>query len=161
MSPLPSWADWTRGPHRMSIQATSLLAGETSCNSASRLAAIAALAAAVQLADSSTPAEAKIRPSSLPRKPVKRQTIFPGASRQRAGNEKAESWDDSKGSTDLIAALISRNSLRIDGTYVRYCMTQIATLRVAKCAHEAQARVICKMRYLIFHSGSVLRSILC
>jgi hypothetical protein len=44
-SPLPSWADWTRRPHRMSVQATSFLAGEASGDSTWHLAAIAALAA--------------------------------------------------------------------------------------------------------------------
>ncbi len=80
----------------MSIQATSLLAGETSCNSASHLAAIAGTRrrrSAGGFEYASRGEDTALQPSE---EAVKRQTIFPGASRQRAGNEKAESWDDSK-----------------------------------------------------------------
>jgi len=95
-SPRPKWANWTRRLHRNVEANHILLAGETSRDNSSYSATIAPLLAAVQPVDSSPQPEAKTRPSSLPKKLVKKQTIFPGASRQRAGNEKAESWDESK-----------------------------------------------------------------
>jgi len=94
-SPRPKWANWTRRLHRNVEANHILLAGETSRDNSSYSATIAPLLAAVQPVDSSPQPEAKTPPSSLPKKPVKKQTIFPGASRQRAGIEKAESWDES------------------------------------------------------------------
>jgi hypothetical protein len=50
----------------------------------------------IQQTDSSLQPEPKASPSSLRKKPVRGHSIFPGTSRQGAGNEKVDSWDESQ-----------------------------------------------------------------
>src|SRR5208337_4015201 len=69
----------------MSKHITSLLAGETSCDNRSYSATPGRSSPQFNRQNSSPQPEAKTPPSSLLKQPVKRQTIFPGAPRQKAG----------------------------------------------------------------------------
>ena len=110
-SPRPKWANWTRRLHRNVEANHILLAGETSRDNTSHSAAISALSAAVQQADSSPRAEAKIPPSSLPKKPVKRQTILSEHRGKGLGMRWPNAETNRSGSTELIAVLISRDPI--------------------------------------------------
>jgi hypothetical protein len=40
--------------------------------------------------------QASKAPDQPPKKPVQKQSVFPGAARQKAGNEKPRDWDESE-----------------------------------------------------------------
>jgi hypothetical protein len=50
-----------------------------------------------------------------------------------------------RGSTELITALISRNSIRTDGTYALILHDPKLTLKVVKYAREVEVNVLDKM----------------
>ncbi len=74
---MASGGNWTRQLHRNVKANHILLADETSRDNTTQSAAIAAHPAASSIVGLESATRGEHPPSSLPKKPVKRQTIFP------------------------------------------------------------------------------------
>ncbi len=144
-SPRPKWANWTRLLHRNVEANHILLAGETA----------AIIHRIRRLSRHSSPqfsrwirVRNRRRRHQLPafrRSLSKSRLSFQEHRGKGLGLRRRKAGTNRRGSTELIAALISRHSIRTDGTYGSFCMTQIATLKVVKYAHEVQVNVLDKM----------------
>ena len=92
--PPPTWANGLANSIAISKPTAPLLSGETRRDHTPHSAIIAPLSAAVPEADSSPQPDAKTPLSSLPKQATESRRSL-GTSRQKAGNEKAEGWDES------------------------------------------------------------------
>jgi hypothetical protein len=61
-----------------------------------RTVSVSPRAVAVQQAAANAQQAARTDQDEPPKKPVKKQMVFPGSARQKAGNEKPRDWDESE-----------------------------------------------------------------
>ena len=122
-SPRPKWANWTRRLHRNVEANHILLAGETA----------AIIHRIRRLSRHSSPqfsrwirVRKRRRRHHLPafrRSLSKSRLSFQEHRSKGLGLRRPTAGTNRRGSTELIAALISRNPIRTDGTYGSFCMT--------------------------------------
>jgi len=116
----PTWANGLANSIAISKPTAPLLAGETRRDHTPHSATIAPLSAAVPEADSSPQPDAKTPLSSLPKQATEGRRSFQEHQGKGLGMRRPKAGTNRSGSTELMAALIARDSARTDGTYVLY-----------------------------------------
>jgi hypothetical protein len=118
--PPPKWANGLANSIAISKPTAPLLAGETRRDHTPHSAIIALLSAVVPEADSSPQPDAKTPLSSLPKQATEGRRSFQEHQGRGLGMGRPKAGTNRSGSTELMAALIARDSARTDGTYVLY-----------------------------------------
>ena len=118
--PPPTWANGLANSIAISKPTAPLLSGETRRDHTPHSATIAPLSAAVPEADSSPQPDAKTPLSSLPKQATEGRRSFQEHQGKGLGMRRPKAGTNRSGSTELMAALIARDSARTDGTYVLY-----------------------------------------